>query len=278
MKLLFLVYFFSDLTTSHAISFQNFNACSTFVMHENRTVPISLVVPTILPEVKCLELFIKSLELSSFFPKESIIVASGDQKDNAEVIKLRKLIQYALVPNLMLILLLNGTELQSTSRNIGANISSQPFISFFDGDDIIHPQRFEILNMVLSQHPEVHVILHMWKQFTTELPIISNISSVNVTLHPYEITHSYKNKIMIAHKKNPNKVRYLIWLFPQYENIANGPSTMDRKVWSAIPQISSRGAEDSIHNCEIIKKGFNVMVINSVLLFYRQRVNNLKIC
>jgi hypothetical protein len=145
---------------------------SSFPSHENFTVPISLVVPTIVMEVNCLELFFKSLELSTLFSRESILVASGTLENLSQIKKLKELIQNALIPNLKLILKHDGLLLQSTSRNIGASMSSQPFISFCDGDDYMHPQRFEILNKITVEHPEIHVILHMWEKFTTKLPVI----------------------------------------------------------------------------------------------------------
>jgi hypothetical protein len=56
---------------------------------------------------------------------------------------------------------------------------------------------------------------------------------------------------------------------------------MERKVWSAVPQIISpgkKGGEDINQTSENVKAGFNVMVIDSILTFYRQRVHNIKMC
>jgi hypothetical protein len=65
---------------------------SSFNIHKNFTVPISLVVPTIVTEVNCLKLFLKSLELSTLFPRESIIVATGELKNASPILKLKELI------------------------------------------------------------------------------------------------------------------------------------------------------------------------------------------
>jgi hypothetical protein len=88
----------------------------------------------------------------------------------------------------------------------------------------------------------------MWERFTTNLPVVRNITSVNLSLSPHEIAHTYKIKVIVAQKHNPFKVRYLIWLFPEFANIANGVNTMARKVWEAVPLTSAPGAEDSIQN------------------------------
>jgi hypothetical protein len=56
---------------------------------------------------------------------------------------------------------------------------------------------------------------------------------------------------------------------------------MERKVWLAVPQNTAPNfhrQEDSLQNAEIIKAGFNVMVIDTILSFYRVWVHNIKIC
>lgn len=258
-----------------------FDVKSTFYIHRNRTVAISLVIPTIVTEINCMQQFLKSLERSTFYPSESIIIASGsgDNLSNS-VLQLKNLVKAALVPNLKLILL-SGIKLQSTSRNIGANYSTQPYISFFDGDDYLHPQRFEMLNKALEGNPSIDLLLHMWKKFSMlnyDRIIFQNMTSIDIALTPEIIYDAYINKTIVKQKHNPYRVRYLIWLFPEYFNIANGHNTMRRKVWESIPQISHPGAEDSIHNMNIIEKKFNVMVIHNVLMYYRVRKNGVKTC
>jgi glycosyltransferase involved in cell wall biosynthesis len=280
MKYFHLIYLSLSFANYAALSQKlYFEAVSSFCVPENRTVPLSLVVPTIFSEVNCFKQMLTSLELSTLFPRESVIVASGagDLNNKDALLILKSLIQNAMVPNLKLVLL-QDLHLQSASRNIGANMTSQPFIAFFDADDYLHPQRFEILNNVLVEHPEVHLLLHMWQRFTTVIPEIRNITTVNITLYPYDVFQAYKTKEVVKQRHNPYRVRYLIWLFPELVNIANGHNTMARKVWESIPQITAPGAEDSIQNMEIIKKGFNTMVIEPVLLFYRVRVRKMKTC
>jgi hypothetical protein len=123
-------------------------------------------------------------------------VASSNIRNETEVNFLKSVIKNALVPELKLIILKGGLHHQSKSRNIGANISSQPFLSVFDGDDYLHPQRFEILSKMILKNPAVHLFLHSYQTFTNELPIIRNINSVNTTFCPYEITQIYITKVI----------------------------------------------------------------------------------
>jgi hypothetical protein len=116
----FIVIYLIGCFANIVVSIEIFEAVSFFHYHESFTVPISLVVPTIVTEVNCLEFFLKSLELSTLFPRESIIVASGTLENLSQIKKLKELIQNALIPNLKLILKHDGLLLQSTSRNIGA--------------------------------------------------------------------------------------------------------------------------------------------------------------
>jgi hypothetical protein len=193
----------------------------------------------------------------------------------------KSIIKNALVPDLKLILLNGGRQLAAKSRNIGANMSIYPFISFFDGDDYLHPQRFEILSRMITKNPAVHLFLHMFQSFSTELPIIRNIDSVNITLSPYEITNTYKTKVTPVNKDNPNGLRYFQWLYPDIVSLHNAHNTMERKVWLAVPQNAApdfHRQEDSLQNSEIVKTGFNVIVIDTILSYYRVRVHNIKIC
>lgn len=48
------------------------------------------------------------------------------------------------------------------NRNIAAKHVSQDYITFFDADDVMHPQRIEILKTGLSMHPKTHIFLHSY--------------------------------------------------------------------------------------------------------------------
>jgi hypothetical protein len=48
----------------------------------------------------------------------------------------------------------------SQNRNRAASFLTTDFISFVDGDDLVHPQRIDYVKDVLIRHPEVGVVYH----------------------------------------------------------------------------------------------------------------------
>ena len=243
-----------------------------FIEQRNyKTVPISLVVPTTLSEVNCLRMLINSLEKCTIFPSETIIIMSDSKNPRymKSVPEVTNFTNNAQIPCLKLVLL-KELRHQSFSRNYGANLSSQPYVSFFDGDDYIHPQRFEILYKVLFDHPEVHLLLHYHIPFNNNgIPAITNISVINITLSPFEIHKRYFSKTFGVSEGD----NWLHSVFPHLHSVVhNGWSTMEKKVWQAVPQQPKLWAEDSEHNKDIILRGFNSMVIDSVLGYYRTKL------
>ena len=258
-------------------------------------VPISLVVPSIFQEVKCVDILMRSLVQVTRLPSETIVVASGDRNlFTNEISRLKAMLSNysSMIPNVKLVLL-SGQQHQGVARNFGANLSTNSIISFFDGDDYMHPQRFEILYKYLLLYPSVDVILHNYQSFVYEETIkTSHISNVTVMLTPEEIWKRYQ-ALGWNHSSDPTtKIKmdsrgigvgglrqdyqrlYLIWVFPEYSSLQNGWSTMKRSVIDAVPFIPFRGAEDSLHNAIVIIRGYNVLAIDSRLGYYRNRVGN----
>ena len=164
-------------------------------------------------------------------------------------------------------------------------MSAYKIVSFFDGDDYVHPQRFDILNRTMAEYPEVDLLLHNFEKFTYEETIICQMkTNITILLRPDQIQRRYESRgwhvgeLVTDWKKHWRRM-YMIWVFPEYPSIANGWSTMNkRSVLDSIPYIPLNGAEDSFHNAQVIIRGMKVMVINADLGFYRQRVNRRKTC
>ena len=197
-------------------------------------------------------------------PAETFIIMSDMNnlkfRHHAKDVKI--FIQNIIVPNIRLVSfpMIQG---QAISRNVGANLSTQPYISFFDGDDYIHPQRFEILHHIFLDRPEVHLVLHTFTPFVNNIPLIENITAVNFALFPYDVHMKYRQMALDG--------KYIWQVFTEIgSNLHNGWSTMEKKVWRAVPQLDVFRAEDSVHVRDIVVKGFNVIVVGTVLGFYRR--------
>ena len=248
-------------------------------MKNRRVVPMTLVIPTVFAEVNCMGIMLRSLSQSTALPAETIVVASGNHTRFAkEKQMVRALLSNysSVLPSLKLVYL-SDIQQQGLARNIGANLSSNSIVTFFDGDDYMHPQRIEIVHQMLQRYPDVDVLLHNWVTFVYEESIKPPpITNMSVMLRPDEIWKRYqalgwnRGDVTKDLRKDYRRL-YLIWVFPEYSSLANGWSTMKRSVINTIPYTGTKGAEDSLHNANIILGGYNVMAIEARLGFYRQR-------
>lgn len=228
-------------------------------------VPMSLIVPTLVAEHHCVCILLKSLEQCTVLPIEIIIVASSAEK-NKTIGKLKKCITNFHVLNITLVLFKEKLH-QADARNVGVNLSKQLWISFFDGDDYLHPQRFEILQYMMEKNPHVHLFLHDYREFFQHDPFRIqniNVTDINIVLDPFTITKKYLER--------GNEKKFIHELFNNV-NFANGWGTMTRMVFLKVNQWTEKfnlQDEDSRHNRDIVLKGFNVMVFDAVLGYYRK--------
>lgn len=69
---------------------------------------------------------------------------------------------------LILVLFTPEKQNAATSRNLGASLTSAPLISFFDSDDVPHPQRLLVLQRIFHVHPHLNLLLHSHSTFTNQ--------------------------------------------------------------------------------------------------------------
>lgn len=267
-------------------------------------VSFSLVIPTIYDEVKCLRPLLVSLTKCTVFPNETIIVVSGLLSNESDwrrhgllhmvkeantIVKTIKLVEWP------------GIHFQRDSRNYGANMTQYSHISFIDGDDVLHPQRFEMLGQAFRQNPHTHVFLHtsVHTPFTSIIdqrryPVLPHYSNFSILYTVDEIKRGFDQAaggnrnywtwccdyVLISGSKAQKKYKTQRKKF-----VHNSGATMARIVWETLPQAGGYRTEDAEHISRIVSFGFNVAVLNEDLALYivhertkEERLNGKKNC
>ena len=121
-------------------------------------VSISLIVPLIPRDFEsCIEM-IHSLNANTVLPKEMIIGLSGGSIENTK--KFEDRVRKTLDPRISFHLSYTPQKCNcAKNRNRASRLSSQSILTYFDGDDLMHKRRFEIIWDVFSNY-DVDVFYH----------------------------------------------------------------------------------------------------------------------
>ncbi len=98
--------------------------------------PLTLIVP-VRSEIKTLPSLLKGLDSLASFPSELIFVMSGFDDGSAELIE-NWMVEKKLSPDLNH-RALNSVLLPGAARNLGVNLSSEPWVAFIDAGIVPHP-------------------------------------------------------------------------------------------------------------------------------------------
>jgi len=137
---------------------------------------IGIVIPCYIYHLPKLELLLDSINSQTIKPSK-VIVSCSSTKSEQMYINCHKY-------NFPLFILTTEMRLNaSQNRNLGSSYIDTDIISYFDADDIMHPQRIEIiLNSFQKYNP--NIILHSYlcneetknqfDKYENEIPIIEN--------------------------------------------------------------------------------------------------------
>lgn len=143
------------------------------------------------------------------------------------------------------------------NRNFGARQLNTDIITFFDADDIMHPQRIEIIHKCYLLYPNTRLFLHSLHLSPTNLNFPKyDINCISFECDPFFIC-------------NYGAVNY------KYDNktaIMNSHSAIPKKMFDELQFIESKegyGKEDTLYNVYIINKYWNdVFFCNCELTWY----------
>jgi len=139
------------------------------------------------------------------------------------------------------------------NRNIAMSRLNTDIISFFDADNVMHPQRLEHIHKVFLKFPEVGLVLHSYYQseYINFVDEPDPQVMINFVRHNYPNTPSGKD----LNGKD-------LW-------ICNGHTNINTKViGKQLFNENFETAEDSEYNSRLIRDGVNCAFINCKLSLY----------
>lgn len=193
-------------------------------------VPVDVIIPCIPRDTPKLERVLKSIKNQTKLPHKVIIAHS--EINNEDASKIEK--QYDNLPFKVVVNNTTEKKYAGENRNRGFSSSEQPFISFFDADDEMKPNRLEEIMKVFN-NTDSKCIIHLFKnnslpkEYYNDEDIIKYISKNNS-----------KN---INRNINFSKLRKKGYqgMFP---NLHHGTPTIKKEVFEKVKQSNNPRGQD----------------------------------
>lgn len=127
------------------------------VLSQKPRANISLLVPSVVTDVKKIIPFLISILMQTVLPSETIMALAVPEQSEAEL--LTNTLANLGLPQFR-IFLRGGTHRAGDNRVYLSTLSKYEVNSFFDCDDFMFPQRIELISRVFDLYPELESTLH----------------------------------------------------------------------------------------------------------------------
>jgi len=201
-------------------------------------------VTVIIPCYKCsetIERAITSILKQTLQPKEVILVNDASPDNTLE--KLKE-IQLNHPKGWIKIVSLPKNSGPGSARNLGWEISSQPYIAFLDSDDSWHPQKIEIQYNTMLQNKEIAMTADAYKIISSKDHLECEIKKEGEP----STSQIKKNNILFSNK-------------------ISTPCVMLKKDIPFRFRANKKYSEDYLLWCEIILSGYTCLKIDSQLTY-----------
>jgi len=160
---------------------------------------IGVAIPSYIGHIESLFKLLDSIQNQTIIPDKVVVSSSSSKKTDFELsCYIEKLQQYTFS---LEIITTEEKKCAAQNRNIAASkLSDVDYITFIDADDIMHPQRIEILLNVFQQH-DSDIILHNYYNTETFDNVGKKIEKYNnIKVRPTSLKQCYSG--CITHKFN----------------------------------------------------------------------------
>lgn len=135
-------------------------SCSRGPRYSRPFLDMSLAIPTIAEDYHMgwLQQTVSDIKSQSLKPREVIVVMSNTS--SAEATSITRYLKEALSPIKTIVTSSASLSPPGRSRNRAIQLARGEIISFFDGDDGMHPHRLELIARAFEEDANVQLVLH----------------------------------------------------------------------------------------------------------------------
>lgn len=142
---------------------------------------IGVVIPCYKPHIGVLKNVLDSIEKQT--QKPNMVIVSCSSSDESDIPYKHEDYSYPLK-----IYTHREKRNISENKNFGTRLINTDIVVYFDADDIMHPQRIEIIYNGFIKNPNMKLLLHSYRLNPTDFNYpIYDINNINYEIDPYYI-------------------------------------------------------------------------------------------
>lgn len=196
---------------------------------------IGVVIPCYKPHINLLKRLFDSIENQTKKPDMVIVSCSSSEDSDIPYKQEDYSFNFKIYTH-------KEKKITAQNKNFGARLINTDIITFFDADDIMHPQRIEIIYNGFIKNTNMKLLIHSLCINLTDLNFpLYDINNINYHVDPFYVC----NWGSLVFK---NSYQY---------NITNGHCSIHKTIFDEIQFIESTdvlGREDTIFNTTIVNK------------------------
>ena len=199
------------------------------------TLTIGVVIPCYKPHIHLLKRLFDSIEGQTKKPDMVIVSCSSSEESDIPYKQEDYSFSFKIHTH-------KERKNQAQNRNYGAKLINTDIISFIDADDIMHPQRIEIIYNILNKHKSTKLLLHSFKYNPNDFNFpLYNSEIIPIELDPFYVCQW--GSVQLKHNR--------------HRDIHNAHSSIRKELIYDIQFNESEEAyrkEDTVFNADVIKK------------------------
>ncbi len=202
---------------------------------------IGIAIPCFIKHINLLKRVLDSIENQTRKPEQVIVSCSESLESDIPY----KPNDYTFP---LQIITHTGIKSGSENRNIAASTLKTDIISFFDADDVMHPQRIECIEECFTQHTDATTMIHQFQ-----------LGSKNAVPYYYSFSDFKNNVFSIEYniKAGNNMYARLKPIDESVQDIHNGHVTIRREAFNSL-QFNEAGpvigCEDAVFTGNLYEK------------------------
>lgn len=163
---------------------------------------LTVVIPAIYSDLStnALSGTLASIRQQTHLPDEIIVRVSScnETLQTREVKRLHSVVQ----PIRLRVLSTRDQQNPGQNRNVASAVATGDFVSFFDSDDVMHPERIHIIRKLFMRNPSLDIVIHCFATSKTQ----ETWSKVNV------LAISYVGKTVVCENERRSRAAGTLWL------------------------------------------------------------------